>query len=87
MMLLEQNALPIQKNTEALSWMQWIRQRPSFTNPVKIVANEVWSHSSWACEEENLYFCTGQVQHDSDLSIEVSWHVLLTYEKENVVLP
>ena len=33
--------IPIQKRTEALSWMQCIKQRPSFTNPVKMVAHEI----------------------------------------------
>ena len=60
--LLQQNAMPIQKSAEALSQMQWIKQRTSLTNPVQMVANEIplklklFGHSSWAYTEENMFF-------------------------------
>ena len=61
-LLLQQNATPIQKSAEALSQMQWIKQRTSLTNPVQMVANEIplklklFGHSSWAGMRTGKYF-------------------------------
>ena len=35
--------------------------------------------------EQTFFYYTEQVKYDSDLSIEVLWHVLLEYEQENGV--
>ena len=63
-----------------------------FTNPVKMVANEIplklkLFGATVHGYEKTFFYRTEQVKYDSDLSIEVLRHVLLEYEQENGVLP
>ena len=62
-----------------------------FTNPVKMVANEIplkliFFGATLHGYGKTFFYRTEQVKYDSDLSIEVLRHVLLEYEQENGVL-
>jgi hypothetical protein len=65
---------------------------PFFTNPAKAVANDFALKTKlFGATVHGLgtyfYWCTGQVRHDTNLSIEVLRQTLLKYESEKGQLP